>query len=65
MKSKFVLVRKRPESKDMPVKSHHIRVSGATYKLLINWAVETNRPISEVASEAIQFASERVSIVNE
>lgn len=64
MEDKFILVRRPPEP-DTGGKGCVVRVRQDTYATITEWAAITRKPMSEIVSEAVEFAAAHAEIVDE
>lgn len=64
MSEMFVLVRDMSPYKQS-CKYPKVHVSQTTYEQLVDWAIQTKLPLSELIGRAVAFAAEHAVIVDE
>lgn len=65
MEDKFVIVRKKPDYKQINSDRAKIYVTAETYETLTMWATLQGKTIVQVAAEAVAFASAHSEIIDE
>lgn len=65
MKDKFIVVRKKPDYKQINTDRAKIYVTAETYETLTMWAAIQGKTIIQVAAEAVAFAAAHAEIVDE
>lgn len=64
MNDKFVLVRDRSPYKQSG-KYPRVHVSAETYEQLVDWAIQTRLPLSELVGRTVAFAANHAVIVDD
>lgn len=61
---KFILIRKQRQY-NYQGKYPKVHVSAETYEQLADWAIQTDRPLSDIVGQAVRFAAEHAVFIDQ